>query len=254
MPGSKGAGEPDSGSHLAHMTSAVGMFKLLAMTRKHDGGAEREPALKVEIRARLASWPRERLLDFAVERFLADPTLRHSLARPEELSGAEATLSRELRQAIDGAMRVRYVDWREVPGYIGRLERLLGDVRSFAEGYPEEGVLVLRYFVKSIPRVFDSIADEDELTLFCRELAEVSLALAAKVAGAVREVAEELLGAWLADDYGRFAKVPELLVEAELSGDVRREVAATAKALAIQVARTNRHKSQELGSLAARLR
>ena len=151
-------------------------------------------------------------------------------------------------------MRVRYVDWREVPGYIGRLERLLGDIRSFTEGYPAEGVAVLRYFVKTIPQVFDRIADEEQLACFCRELAEVALVLASRVEGAVREVAEELLAVYVADDYGRFGDVPELLVEAELSRDVRREVAATAEALAVRVTRTNRRKSAELGSLAARLR
>ncbi|HEX8826378.1 MAG TPA: hypothetical protein VF794_41130 [Archangium sp.] len=202
----------------------------------------------------MASWPREQLLDFAVEQFLADAELRHALARPEAPSGAEETLARELRRAIEGAMRVRYVDWREVPGYIGRLERLLGDIRSFTEGYPAEGVSVLRYFVKTIPQVFDRIADEEQLALFCRELAQVALVLASRVPGAVREVAEELLAAYVADDHGRFADVPELLEEAELPGEVRREVAATAEALAMQVTRTNRHKSQELGSLAARLR
>lgn len=231
-----------------------GGLDFLLMNRKHGEGARSEPELRAELRARLASWTRERLLDFAVEQFLAAPELRHALERPEELPGAEETLSRELRRAIEGAVRVRYVDWREVPGYIGRLERLLGDIRSFTEGYPAEGVSVLRYFVKTIPRVFDRIADEEQLALFCRELAEVALVLASRVVGAVREVAEELLVAYVADDYGRFADVPELLVEAELSGDVRREVAATAEAFAVRVTRTNRHKSQELGSLAARLR
>lgn len=224
------------------------------MNRKHGEGARSEPEVRAELRARLASWTREQLLDFAVEQFLAAPELRHALERPEEPPGAETTLSRELRHAIEGAVRVRYVDWREVPGYIGRLERLLGDIRSFTEGYPAEGVAVLRYFVKTIPQVFDCIADEDELALFCRELAEVALVLASRVEGAVREVAEELLAVYVADDYGRFADVPELLVEAELSGDVRREVAATAEALAVRVTRTNRRKSGELGSLAARLR
>jgi hypothetical protein len=224
------------------------------MSRKNGEGVRSEPESRAELRARLASWTRERLLDFAVEQFLAAPELRHALESPEELPGAETTLSRELRRAIEGAVRVRYVDWREVPGYIGRLERLLGDIRSFTEGYPAEGVAVLRYFVKMIAQVFDRIADEGELALFCRELAEVALVLASRVEGAVREVAEELLAAYVADDYGRFADVPELLVEAELSGDVRREVAATAEALAARVTRTNRHKSQALGSLAARLR
>jgi hypothetical protein len=224
------------------------------MNRKHGGSEGSEPTLRVEIRARLESWPRSRLLDFAVERFLAEPELRHALDLPEGLPGAGAPLSRELRQAIDRAVRVRYIDWREVPGYIGRLERLLGDIRSFAEGYPTEGVSVLQYFMKAIPRVFDSIADEGELALFCSQLASVALGLASKVAGAAREVAEELLAVYIADDYGRFADVPELLVEAELVADVRREVAAAAEALAIQVTRTNSHKSRELGSLAARLR
>jgi len=224
------------------------------MSWKHGEGARSEPKLRAELRAKLASWTREQLLDFAVEQFLAAPELRLALERPEEPQGAETTLSRELRRAIEGIVRVRFVDWREVPGYIGRLERLLGDIRSFTEGYPAEGVAVLRYFVKTIPQVFDSIADEGELALFCRELAEVALVLASRVEGAAREVAEELLAVYVADDYGRFADVPELLVEAELSGEVRREVAATAEALAVRVTRTNRRKSGELGSLAARLR
>jgi HEPN domain-containing protein len=172
----------------------------------------------------------------------------------DEMSGPEETLAGELRRAIDRAVDVQYIDWRQLPSYMGRLERLLGDIRSFTEGYPAEGVLVLRYFVKAIPRVFDSMADEDELALFCRDLAEVALALASRVVGAVREVAEDLLAAYVADDYGRFSDVPELLVEAELAADVRREVAAMAEALAIQVTRTDSHKSHELGSLAARLR
>jgi hypothetical protein len=108
--------------------------------------------------------------------------------------------------------------------------------------------------VKALPQVFDSIADENELALFCSDLASVSLGLAARVAGAARIVAEELLAAYVADEYGRFSEVPELLVEAELPADVRREVAAAAEALAIQVTRRDGHKSRELGSLAARLR
>ncbi len=210
--------------------------------------------MRAELRARLASWPREQLLDFAVERFLAEPALLPVLDLPVGRSGAEATLSRQLRRAIDAALRVRFVDWREVPSYIGRLERLLGDIRAFAEGYPAEGVSVLRYFVKAIPRVFDNIADEGELGFFCMGLVQVTLGLASKVAGAARGVAEELLAAYVADEYGRFAEVPELLLEAELSVDVRREVAAVAEALAIQVTRRDGHKSRELGSLAARLR
>ncbi|HYO65073.1 MAG TPA: hypothetical protein VEU33_03235 [Archangium sp.] len=210
--------------------------------------------LRSALRARLETWPRERLLDFAVEQFLADPQLRHVLDEPVGPGGADAALSRHLRRAIDGAMGVRYVDWREVPSYIARLERLLGDIRSFAEGYPAEGVEVLRYFVKALPRVFDSIADEDELALFCAQLATVALGLAARVVGAARTVAEELLAAYVADEYGRFSEVPELLVEAELPAGVRREVAAAAEALAIQVTRSDSHKSRELGSLAARLR
>ncbi len=210
--------------------------------------------MKADLRARLASWPRERLLDFAVERFLAEPDLLQVLHLPVGRSGAGATLSGELRRAIDVALRVQYVDWREVPGYIGRLERLLGDIRAFAEGYPAEGVSVLRYFVKTIPRVFDSIADEGELAFFCAGLVQVTLGLASKVAGAAREVAEELLAAYVADEYDRFEEVPELLVEAELPVDVRREVAAVAEALASKVTRRDGHKSRELGSLAARLR
>jgi hypothetical protein len=196
------------------------------------------------------------LLDFAVERLLVDPELRRLLAaRPEgPLPGAEAALSRQLRRSIDRAVGVRYVDWREVPSYIGRLEQLLGDIRSFAEGYPAEGVAVLRYFVRTIPRVFDSIADEGDLAFFCAQLASVTLGLASRVAGAAREVAEELLTAYVADPYDRFAEVPELLVEAELAADVRREVAARAGALAQQVTRTDSHRARELGSLAARLR
>jgi hypothetical protein len=58
----------------------------------------------------------------------------------------------------------------------------------------------------------------------------------------------------VADEHGRFAEVPELLVEAELAADVRREVAARAEALALQVTRTDSHRARELGSLAARLR
>ncbi|HYO58960.1 hypothetical protein [Archangium sp.] len=224
------------------------------MNRKHGGQGGNEPTLRAELRAWLESWPRERLLDFAVERLLVDPELRHVLAGPVGPGGADTALSRHLRQAIDAAVRVRYVDWREVPSYIGRLERLLGDIRSFAEGYPAEGVAVLRYFVKAIPRVFDSIADEDELALFCAQLARVTLGLASRVAGAVREVAEELLAAYIADEYGRFAEVPELLVEAELAADVRREVAAVAKALAIKMGRMDSHKSRELVSLLTRLR
>lgn len=221
--------------------------------RGQDGGV---PALRAALRAQLESWPRERLLDFAVERLLVDPELRRLLAaRPEgPLPGAEVALSRQLRRSIDRAMGVRYVDWREVASYIGRLERLLGEIRSFAEGYPAEGVSVLRYFVRTLPRVFDSVADEDELALFCAQLAGVTLGLASRVAGAAREVAEELLAAYVADTYGRFAEVPELLVEAELAADVRREVAARAEALAQQVMRTDSHRARELGSLAARLR
>jgi hypothetical protein len=232
----------------------VGVSTFTAMTRKPGGDEQSEPVSRAEIRSRLASWPRERLLDFAVERLMADPGLRHALTQAEALPGAEATQSQELRRAIDGALGVRYVDWREVPGYIARLERLLGDIRSFAEGYPSEGVSVLRYFVKSLPRVFDSIADEDELARFCRELAQVELALASKVAGAMSEVVQELIAVYVADVHGRFAEVPELLAEAELSGEVRREVAAIAEAIARRVARTDRHKSYALGSLAARLR
>ncbi|MCY1078579.1 hypothetical protein [Archangium lansingense] len=224
------------------------------MNRKHGGREESEPALRAELRARLESWPRERLLDFAVERLLAEPELRRVLAGQRVPIAADAALSQRLRRAIDEAVGVRYVDWRELPSYIGRLERLLGDIRSFAEGYPAEGVAVLRYFVKVLPRVFDSIADEDELALFCSQLARVALGLAARVAGAARVVAEELLAAWLADEHGRFSEVPELLVEAELAADVRREVAAAAEALALQAARKDSHKSRELGSLAARLR
>ena len=67
-------------------------------------------------------------------------------------------------------------------------------------------------------------------------------------------MAEDLLAAYVAEEYGRFAKVPELLLEAELAVDVRQEVAAAAEALAIQVTRKDSHKSRELGSLAARLR
>ncbi|WPB72740.1 hypothetical protein KYC5002_27170 [Archangium violaceum] len=224
------------------------------MNRKHGGQQRHGSTLRAELRARLESWPRERLLDFAVEQFLAEPQLRHVLDGPVEAGGADAALSRRLRRAIDEAMGVQYVDWREVPSYIARLERLLGDIRSFAEGYPVEGVAVLRYFVKVLPRVFDSIADEDELALFCAQLARVTLGLAARVAGAARTVAEELLAAYVADEYGRFSEVPELLVEAELPADVRREVAAAAEALAIQVTRRDSYKSRELGSLVARLR
>lgn len=236
------------------MTSAVGVSTFTAMTRKPVGEEQREPVSRAEIRSRLASWPQERLLDFAVERFMADPELLHALDRAEALPGAEAALSRDLRRAIDGALGVRYVDWQEVPGYIARLERLLGDIRSFAEGYPPEGISVLRYFVKSLPRVFDSIADEDELARFCRALVQVELAFASKVAGVLSDVVQELLAVYVADTYGRFEEVPELLAEAELSGEVRREVAAIAEAIALRVARTDRHKSYALGSLAARLR
>jgi hypothetical protein len=225
-----------------------------SMSRKHSGQDGGVPALRAALRAQLESWPRERLLDFAVERLLVDPELRRLLARPEGPPGTEAALSRQLRRSIDEAVAVRYVDWREVPSYIGRLERLLGDIRSFAEGYPAEGVSVLRYFLKTLPRVFDSVADEDELALFCAQLARVTLGLASKVAGAAREVAGELLTAYVADEHGRFAEVPELLVEAELAADVRREVAARAEALALQVTRTDSHRARELGSLAARLR
>lgn len=236
------------------MTSAVGVIKFTPMNRKLHGQDAGVPALRVALRAQLESWPRERLLDFAVERLLVDPELRRLLARPEGAPGAEAAQSRQLRRSIDDAVSVRYVDWREVPNYIGRLERLLGDVRSFAEGYPAEGVAVLRYFVRTLPRVFDSVADEDELALFCAQLARVTLGLASRVAGAAPTVAEELLTAWVADEHGRFAEVPELLVEAELAADVRREVAARAEALALQVSRTDSHRARELGSLAARLR
>jgi hypothetical protein len=224
------------------------------MNRKHSGQDGGVPALRAALRAQLEAWPRERLLDFAVERLLVDPELRRLLARPESPPGAEPALSRQLRRSIDEAVSVRYVDWREVPSYIGRLERLLGDIRSFAEGYPAEGVAVLRYFARTLPRVFDSVADEDELALFCAQLATVTLGLASRVAGAARAVAEELLTAYVADEYGRFAEVPELLVEAELAPDVRREVAARAEALALQVTRTDSHRARELGSLAARLR
>lgn len=224
------------------------------MNRKHGGHDGGVSALRVALRAQLEAWPRERLLDFAVERLLVDPELRRLLARPEGASGAESALSRQLRQSIDEAVAVRYVDWREVPSYIGRLERLLGDIRSFAEGYPAEGVAVLRYFVRTLPRVFDSVADEDELALFCAQLARVTLGLASRVAGAARAVAEELLTAYVADEHGRFVEVPELLVEAELAADVRREVVARAEALALQVTRTDSHRARELGSLAVRLR
>ena len=247
-----GAGHTTLGVTCAQVTFPVGVPTFGPMNRKHGGSEGNEPALRAELRARLESWPRERLLDFAVERLLAEPELRRVLAG--QRAPAEDALSQRLRRAIDAAVRVQYVDWREVPSYIARLERLLGDIRSFAEGYPAEGVAVLRYFVKALPRVFDSIADEDELALFCAQLASVALGLASRVAGAARAVAEELLAAWLADEHGRFAEVPELLVEAELAADVRREVAAAAEALAIQVARTDSHKSRELGSLAARLR
>ena len=60
-------------------------------------------------------------------------------------------------------------------------------------------------------------------------------------------MAGELLAAYVADEHGRFSEVPELLVEAELPADVRREVAAAAEALAIQVTRRDSHKSRELG-------
>ena len=236
------------------MTFAVGVVRLVPMNRKHGGRERNEPTLRAELRSRLESWPRERLLDFAVEQFLGDPELRHVLDEPAGPEGAHAALSQHLRRTIDRAMGVKYVDWREVSSYIARLERLLGDIRSFAEGYPAEGLAVLRYFVKALPQVFDSIADEDELALFCAQLARVALGLAARVAGAARTVAEELLAAYIADEYGRFSEVPELLVEAELPADVRREVAAAAEALAIQVTRRDSHKSRELGSLAARLR
>jgi hypothetical protein len=238
----------------AQVTFPVGVVRLGSMNRKQGGRKGKEPALRDELRTRLESWPRERLLDFAVEQFLGDPELRHVLDEPVGPGGADAALSQHLRRAIDGAMGVQYVDWREVPGYIARLERLLGDIRSFAEGYPVEGVVVLRYFVKALPKVFDSIADEGELAFFCSQLASVSLGLAARVAGAARTVAEELLAVYVADEYGRFSEVPELLLEAELPADVRREVAAAAEALASQVTRRDSHKSRELGSLAARLR
>lgn len=224
------------------------------MNRKHGGREGSVPALRAALRAQLESWPRERLLDFAVERLLVDPELRRVLAGQRDPATADVVLSQRLRKAIDKAVAVSYVDWRKVPSYIGRLERLLGESRSFAEGYPVEGVAVLRYFVKAIPRVFDSIEDEGELAFFCSDLAEVALGLAAKVAGAARAVAEELLAAWVADEYGRFAELPALLVEAELAADVRREVAAAAEALAIQVSRMDSHKARELSSLAARLR
>ncbi|WNG47043.1 hypothetical protein F0U60_25140 [Archangium minus] len=225
------------------------------MSRKHAGQEGGEPTLRAEIRARLESWPQEQLLEFAVERFLADPELRQEFKQPEAShDGAEAALSRHLRRAIAEAVRVRYVDWREVPGYIGRLERLLGDIRSFAEGYPAEGVSVLCYYVKAVPRVFDCIADEDELALFCSQLTRVTLGLASRVAGAARVVAEELLSAYVADEHGRFADVPEVLVDAELAADVRGEVATAAEALALQVTRRDSHKARELGLLAARLR
>jgi len=249
-----GAGSTTSGVTGAQVTSAVGVPTFGLMKRKRGGQKGSERTLRTELRTRLESWPRERLLDFAVEQFVADPQLRHVLDEPVGPGGADAALSRNLRRAIDRAMRVQFVDWREAPSYIGRLERLLGDIRSFAEGYPAEGVAVLRYFVKALPQVFDSIADDDELALFCSDLARVALGLAARVAGAGRVVAEELLAAYVAEDYGRFSQVPELLVEAELAADVRREVAAAAEALAIQVTRTDSHKSRELGSLAARLR
>ncbi len=250
-----GAGHTTFGVTCAQVTFPVGVLRFGPMNRKHGGREGNVPALRAALRAQLESWPRERLLDFAVERLLVDPELRRMLASgPRAPTATDAALSQRLRRAIDEAVGVGYVDWREVSNYIARLERLLGDIRSFAEGYPVEGVAVLRYFVQALPRVFDHIADEDELALFCSQLARVALGLAARVAGAARAVAEELLAAYVADEHGRFSEVPELVVEAELAADVRREVAAAAEALAIQVTRTDGHKSRELGSLAARLR
>lgn len=185
-----------------------------------------------QIRAELASWPHDELVDFAARKIENDPeemlrfqALAAGRREPERVQAA-------IQVAIDRALSVKFVRWNQVSGFVHRLEGILAEVQAWGRGDPHAGFLLTRYFIEAIPKVFDAIDDETELAIFCEDLVRACLKLVVKAREPIQAVAEWLLSVYFADDYYRFGSVPALFVEARLGRRNRETIAALLEARA----------------------
>lgn len=157
----------------------------------------------------------------------------------------------DARGDIDLVLSVRSVKWDQVSGYVACLEDLKEDVLEQAEGMPAIALRDLLYFTEALPRVFDCIDCEEQISGFCRNLAESIMVLARKTPVSIPEVAEKLLTAYLKDEHAQFEDIPSVLEASRYTEGDRRRILSLIARLS---AGTDAYRAEALDRLADGLR
>jgi uncharacterized Zn finger protein len=148
------------------------------------------------------------LVDIIVGLVEHDPVLFRKLdvaaAAPQE---DEKTLGKRLRKAIDNATRTRqYMDYHEVPRWAANVDSTLDSVAGLASG--ARSGLACELADHAVDRIGQAIEEIDDSDGYCMALLErardIHLAAVRQIRPEPIELARDLFGREMADDYGTF--------------------------------------------------
>lgn len=169
--------------------------------------------------------------------------------RSRQISHGRSNWPTALRAEIDQLLTIKFIKEDQVYRYSEKLDVMLEKINNYGGVFPEEALDLVLFFVKEIPRVFNNVQDECELSMFCYDLAESAFALT-KVSGRpLQHTVAALVDAYLADagETCRFDDVPEILSELKFNKINR---LAIAKVLYYYATRARDHELITLKTLA----
>lgn len=189
----------------------------------------RQPMRLEALRALLSSWSTDRLVNLVMDLVASDWELHRRIDRLVVGAADPEEAARSLEVAMHHALAVHSVEWDQVDAFVSKLDCIVGDIAAFGRDEPRRAIQLLLAFVAALPRVFEAVHGEDELSSVCEDLATKAVSLATRVDAPMSDTVEPLLRAFLDDGYGYFDRVPGTLAGllAKLPISARRELAAS---------------------------
>lgn len=183
------------------------------------------------IRGEVASWSREKLLEFALEVIDSHKDIRQKLEKLHSSKGDIKSAVDRLKAQIDRDLLIDYVGWKELGEFVDGLEDTLTAIKALGERSPKEALDLVWHFIDEIPSIFESVHDECQLGMFCDKLMESAAGLTRAAGASELELGSRLLDVHIADmhEYCKFDDAPKVLLEARLSRETREALAELVK-------------------------
>lgn len=164
-----------------------------------------------DVRAHLASRPKEALVDLLLERAVGDATFRRKLIAEAAAATGGSVDVEDLRASIDLAVEPEgFVDWREAPSWASEVHEAIDSLDDLLRaGHAAEAAELAEHAVWAVEEAAESVHDDGEIGSILYRLEALHLAACRKARPDPEELADRLLRLELSSELGAFSGAAE---------------------------------------------